>query len=104
MSKVTNLLIIGRKAEENLENINNWIEKDCNILNAFKEISQYSGGDKHMETDILASALNYFDRTSRVLSFIDYLRGLEWSFDIELLLMTEYSDTLERTQIYKNKI
>ncbi|KKL58623.1 hypothetical protein LCGC14_2223500 [marine sediment metagenome] len=103
LSRIENLLIIGRGAKENIGKINDWIKKNCNISNAFNEISQYSGGDKSMEMEILASAINYFDRDLRMLSFFDFLRNLEWDFDIDLFLMIEGFDTLERTRIYKNK-
>lgn len=98
MSSVTNLLIIGLGAVLNLEKINIWLENLTALdESSFRRIDDYCGGDKAMETDILGSALNYFERHIEI--FIQFLKGLDWRHKTDLFIQKEHEDVFTRIKI-----
>lgn len=97
MSNVTNLLIIGTDAIEFLEPINKWIwdnyglERICPLESVtMKRIDHRAGGNKAMETHILAAAFTSFHYVTP--AFIDFLKTLKWTSDTDLLVKEDEHD------------
>ena len=50
-----------------------------------------------METDILGSALNYFER--HIENFVKFLKGLDWTTKTDLFIQKEQEDIFTRIKI-----
>lgn len=83
MSYVTDIILItsiedGGISEEdpnpNVDILNEFIVKEYNHQCAFKKIDGFAGGDKCIQADIFATAINY----CRVQELIDRVRSIEW--------------------------
>ena len=101
MSYVTNIMICGLCASDHLEEINTWLKKNYvekygrNYEVVMKEIGDYAGGNKKMETDILAGAFNYLDLED----FIKFLKNIDWDNETDLFIQDEDDDTFTKTPL-----
>lgn len=90
MSKVTNILIIGIDALYKMMEVNTYLNKQFRVHSCmwFYKIDQHAGGDRQMETDILASAINYFSRIKK--EFILFLQEkVNWENPTDLFIQEQ---------------
>jgi len=90
MSEVTNILIIGIDAFYKMMEVNAWLSRHFRrgAWMWFHCIDQDAGGDKSMETNILASAINYFSRIKE--EFILFLQEkVNWENPTDLFIQEQ---------------
>ena len=99
MSIVTNVLVCGLDADDHIKEINEWLKPKGHL--PMVEIGEQAGGEKHIETGIVAGAFNYFSMDER--PFIKFLKTIDWEYEIDLFIQRQEENRFTRIVISKGK-
>jgi len=96
MSWVTNILLSYNIVEKQIgdhksEHLNvKLINEEYEAFGTFKEIGQYAGGKKHIETPLYAAAFNYFP----IKEFMYFVFSLNWECpdDVQIFIEDQEED------------
>ena len=93
MSYVTNVIICSLGADQNKKQINRWLYR--RRLGGIRDVSDFAGGHKHLETTVLLGAFNYLGDER----FIKFLKKIDWEWKTDLFLQCEDDYSFSNTVI-----
>ena len=88
MSHVTDVLLLASLEDSGVQKVQQWLEE--NKWPKLVEISDHAGGNKAMQCEVWAAAINYFD----IEAFAAAVKSIEWEYpdSVQLLVKDEHDE------------